>query len=226
VDRDRRAAVIVGVLFIIGTVGALAASSLGSSTSSSDYLTSVAAHASAVKVAAVLQVSAAVAIALIPAILFPILRRHDEGVALGYLAIRVVESVILLLGALASLLLITLSEKFVNAGSPSDPSYQISGAILQGVSTWTFVLDPIVFGVGALLFYQLLARTRLVPLWLALWGLLGAILVVGAGLTGLFGAFEFALAVPIAIQEMALAAWLILKGFRPVPAPHGQAQWA
>ena len=76
-----------------------------------------------------------------------------------------------------------------------------------------FILDPLVFGVGALLFYGLLARARIVPLWLSAWGVVGAVLVIAAGLTGLFGSFPYTLAVPIAVQEMVLAGWLILKGF-------------
>jgi len=90
-----------------------------------------------------------------------------------------------------------------------------TGAILPGIGTWTFVLDTLVFGVGAVLFYYLLARTRLVPLRLSLRGLASAALVIAAAFSGLFGTFQFALALPIAIQEMALAGWLIVLGFNP-----------
>jgi hypothetical protein len=77
-------------------------------------------------------------------------------------------------------------------------------------------LDPFIFGIGALLFYGLLVRARLVPRWLSLWGLAGAALVFAAGLSALlstFGALQYALAVPIGVQEMVLASWLILVGF-------------
>ena len=205
---------IVGGLFVLATVASLLSTSLTSSTTSSDYLSSVAANANQVKVGAVLELVGAGAVALIPAFLFPILRRHDERLALGYLALRILEAFVMVLGVVSTLLLVTLSQRYVGASNPADPSFATAGAILQGFGNWAFVLDPLVFGTGALLFYYLLFRARLVPRWLSAWGLLGAILVLTAALIGMFGAFPYVLAVPIAIQEMALAAWLILKGFR------------
>ncbi|MGP8077088.1 MAG: DUF4386 domain-containing protein [Thermoplasmata archaeon] len=223
-DAVKKLAVLVGALFIIATVASLIGSALSAPASASDYLTGVAGHANQVKVGALFQLLAAIAVVLIPAFLFPILRRHDEGIAIGYLGIRIVEAVVMVVGAVGTLLLVTLSQKYVNAGAPPDPSYQTAGAVLQGVSTWTFVLDPLVFGVGAALVYYLLARTRLVPLWLSLWGLVGAALVVGAAFSGLFGTFQFDLAVPIAVQEMALAGWLIFRGFNSSVEPPGTLQ--
>jgi hypothetical protein len=230
-DADRRTAIIVGVLFVVATVASLVTTELTATTTSSDYLTGVAAHANQVKVGVVFQLVAAIAIVLIPAFLYPVLRRHSEAIAAGYLGIRTVEAVVMLIGAVGFLLLVTLSQQYVSSGETGTASYQATGAVLQGIGTWTFVLDPLVFGTGAVLFYALLTRSRLVPWWLALWGLVGGFLVVAAGLSGLFGSFQIALAAPIAVQEMALAAWLIFVGFdrsalhpgRPSPAAGGSA---
>jgi Domain of unknown function (DUF4386) len=215
-DSDRQTAIIVGVLFILATAASLASTVLTASTTSSDYLTSAAANANQVKAGAILELVAAGSVALIPAFLFPVLRRYDERMALGYLAIRILEAFVLVLSAVCALLILTLSQKYVGATSPVDPSFATSGAVLQGLASWTFVLDPIVFGAGALLFYYVLFRSRLLPIWLSAWGLFGAALVVAAGLAGMFGTFQYVLAVPIAVQEMALAVWLILKGFRRI----------
>jgi len=212
-DSDRRTAVIVGILFVVATVAGLLSTQLTASTSASDYLTSVSANANLVKIGVVSELAAGLSVVLIPAFLFPILRRYHEGVAIGYLGIRIVEAIVMVVGAVGALLLVTLSQQYVNAGTPVATSYQATGGMLQGIGTWTFLLDPLVFGVGALLFYGLLAHARIVPLWLSLWGVVGAVLVIAAGFTGLFGSFQYALAVPIAIQEMVLAGWLILKGF-------------
>jgi hypothetical protein len=212
-DSDRRTAVIVGILFVVATAASLLATQLTTSTSASDYLTRVSASANQVKIGVVAELAAALSVVLIPAFLFPILRRYHEGVAIGYLGLRIVEAIVMVVGAVGTLLLVTLSQQYVNAGAPVAISYQTTGGVLQGIGTWTFVLDPLVFGVGALLFYGLLARARIVPLWLSLWGVAGAILVIAAGFTGLFGSFQYPLAVPIAVQEMVLAGWLILKGF-------------
>ena len=213
-DSDRQTAIIVGGLFILATAAGLASTALTTATTSSDYLSSAAANANPVKAGALLELMAAASVALIPAFLFPVLRRYDERIALGYLAIRILEAFIMVLGVVSTLLILTLSQRYVGAANPADPSFATSGAVLQGFGSWAFVLDPIVFGAGALLFYYMLFRSRLVPLWLSAWGLLGAALVIVAGLIGMYGAFPYVLAVPIAVQEMALAVWLILKGFR------------
>lgn len=212
-DPNRRTAVVVGILFIVATVAGLVSTRLIASTTASDYLSSVAAHASEVKAGALLELAAAASVALIPAFLFPVLRRHDEGAALAYQALRILEAFVMILGAAFTLLLVTLSQKYVSASPPIDPSYQTSGALLQGMANWTFVVDPVIFGAGALLLYAILYRSRLVPRGLSLWGLVGAALVMAAGLIGMFGPFPFALAVPVAVQEMALAGWLIVRGF-------------
>lgn len=217
-DSNRRIAVIVGSLFILADVATLLGTSLtGPVFSDSHYLQNASGHASALKLGAVAEIFGALAVALIPAFLYPILRRFHEGIALGYLSIRIAEAFCVILSAVASLLLLSLSQSYVGASAAQAPSYAASGALVQGLNTWAFDLDPIVFGVGAMLFYYLLVRSRLVPAWLALWGLLGAVCVISAGLSGLFGSFgslQYALAVPIAVQEMALAGWLIVVGFR------------
>ena len=222
-DPNRRIAVVVGLLFIIATVAALVSTQLTASTTASDYLVRVSANANEVKAGVLFELAAAGAVALIPAFLFPLLRRCHEGAALAYLALRILEAFVMVVGAATSLLLVTLSQNFVSASNPSDPSFQTTGALLQGMANWTFALDPVIFGAGALLLYSLLYRALLVPPWLSLWGFGGAALVMAAGLIGMFGSFPFALAVPIAVQELALAGWLIVRGFTPSSIRTGAA---
>jgi hypothetical protein len=150
--------------------------------------------------------------------MFPILKRIHEGIAAGYLGFRIIEATTFLPNMICTLLLLTLSREYVSAGAPASSSFQTSGILLLGVREWVFPLNPIIAGTGMLLLYYLLYQSRLVPRWLSLWGLLGATLVLVAGLTGLFGDFPFLLAAPIAVQEMALALWLIVKGFDPTNA--------
>jgi len=89
------------------------------------------------------------------------------------------------------------------------------GALLRAVNDWTLVLVPIVFGLGALVFYYLSYQLKLIPRWLIVWGFIGAIFVLSYGLLGMFGDSLFLLALPITVQEMVLAVWLIVKGFNP-----------
>jgi hypothetical protein len=120
----------------------------------------------------------------------------------------------LILGALSALLLVTLSQDYVHAGAPT-AEYQTLGALLLGLRSWLFPLNPLVFGLGALLYYALLYQANLLPRWLSAWGLLGAALVFVFGTLAMFGTSVISLAIPIAVQEMVMALWLIVRGFNP-----------
>ncbi len=84
---------------------------------------------------------------------------------------------------------------------------------------WTDALGTaIVFGISALILYGLMYRSELVPRWLSVWGFIGAVLVIAAGMRGLYGhspssTLSVVLSLPIGLQEMVLAVWLIVKGF-------------
>jgi hypothetical protein len=115
---------------------------------------------------------------------------------------------------------LTLSQDFV-AAAPSDASaYHAAGTLLLAVHTWTFVLGPLfMLGINTFMYSYLLYKSKLVPQPLAILGLSGATLVLGAALLVLFGVYPqlsvpvSLLAVPIAAYEMILAGWLIVKGF-------------
>ncbi len=215
-SANRKTAIMVGVLFILATVLSLIGSTLiGSIINTPNYLTTVSANANQVILGALLELAAAISVVLIPALLFPILKQHHEGLALGYFGFRIVEAITLIFGALSALLLITVSQNYVNAGSPAASSFQTSGALLLAARNWAFPLDPTVFGPGALLFYAILYQANLIPRWLSVWGLLGAALIFVLGVLGMFGNLLIFLALPIGVQEMVLAVWLIVKGFNP-----------
>jgi hypothetical protein len=221
-NSDRKTAIIVGILFVIATAASLIATALeGSVLNAPDYLSSALVNKNILIIGVLSELAAATSVVLIPAFFFPVLKRHNEGIALGYLGFRIIEALTQFVDVIASLLLITLSQEYVNAGSPSSSYFQVSGALLLGARSWAFYLDPVIFGTGALMFYFLLYRSRIVPRWLSLWGLIGAGLVLVAGLSGLFGNFLIFLALPIAVQEMAMAAWFIVKGFNPAATASG-----
>ena len=79
--------------------------------------------------------------------------------------------------------------------------------------TWLAHLVSIVFSLGALMIYWIFYRTKLIPLWLSVWGLIGGLLYLISPMVGLFGLDWGFLMLPLALQEMVLALWLIIKGF-------------
>ena len=213
-QSTRRTAVAAGMLFITATATSLLCTALTHATTNAPhYLSQAAAHADRLIAGALLLVAAALSVAAIPAVLFPVLRRCHEGIALSYLGVRVLEAVTQIVYAIAMLLLVTLGRAAVGRGDAASSGFRASGALLQGALHWAFLLDPTVFGVGALMFYVLLYRARLVPRWLSGWGFVGGALVLAYGLAAMFGRGSMLWALPIGVQEMVLAGWLIAKGF-------------
>ena len=152
--------------------------------------------------------------------LYPILRKFNPALSLGSVAGRVVEGVFVLVGTLSLLVLLTVSQQAASSAAPS--SFQATGDALVAVRDWVHgFVAMIPFGIGALLYYYVLYRSRLVPRWLSGWGLvaigLSLVATVYAGFTQDFGftTVNTVLNIPIGLQEMVLAVWLIVKGFNP-----------
>jgi hypothetical protein len=211
-DTHRRNARIIGGLFILATVLAIVGGSLLLPLDEADYLAKAAETENQIVLGAVLELLMAVSVVGIAVMFFPILKRQDEGFGLGYVGARIIEGVFLAAAATSSLVILTLGIEFGDEA-------RALGDLMIAVRTWTYQLGSLVFlGLGGLVLYTLLYRSRLVPGWLSLWGLIGAVVIMATGLLGTFG-MEFpgivqgVLAAPIAIQEMVLAVWLIVKGF-------------
>jgi hypothetical protein len=165
------------------------------------------------------------ALALIPAVMFPTFRKYNETLALGYVVFRgALEAVTYILIVLSWLLLITLSQQYVSAGAPDASGFQTLGALLQEVGEWIDPISQIVFCLGALMFYYLWFKSRLIPRWLSGWGLIGATISLTAALLNLFGPSAEFLEFPLAVNEMVLALWLIVKGFDSSALASGSAQ--
>jgi len=210
-SADRKAAVWIGVLYIIGTVGmVLSVVVTGAVLSGPAYLAQVAAQPNQVAVGALLLLVAGLALAMVPVVFWPIGKRYNETLAMGYVVFRgALESVIYIVSVLCWLLLIALSKQ-PDAGP-------LAGFVR---TTETVIWDQLIaipFVLGALMFYVVLYRYRLVPRWLSTWALVGAALYIVAPLGSMFGLSLGVFMAPLALQEMVMAVWLIGKGFNPVP---------
>ncbi len=155
-------------------------------------------------------------------VFFPVLKRVNEAAALGYVALRTIESALILTGVVSLLSVLTLRHDL--SGTGTDPaSLVLSGQTLVAVHDWTFLLGPQFcagFGNGLLLGY-LMYRSELVPRRMALLGLIGGPLAFVGGVFVLFGAIEdpsgalFAFTAIEIVWEASLALYLTIKGYRP-----------
>ena len=223
VNTYRKTAITVGVLFIIATViGVLGkVVFLDPVLDAPDYLIEISAHENRVVLGALLMFFAAIASASIAIWMYPILKKHHGALALGSVGFRIVEGMLYILGVVGLLSLLALSQEYVKAGTSSLPVYQVSATVLLAIKQWAGQLGVIAFTVGALMYYSVLYRSKLVPRLISGWGILGAASSLAAALltiSGLmipFSTVFVVLQLPIALQEMVLAVWLIVKGFNP-----------
>jgi hypothetical protein len=214
----RTAAVAAGTLFIIATVTSILGTGLSRPLlSDPNRLTMVSANPTQVIGGALLELIAAGACAGIAISLYPVLNKWSTGVALGSVVFRSIEAVMYAVAAASLLSLLALSGQFTTAEAADRGSLQAIGASLVAVREQTTLVGVLAFSLGALLYYWVFYRSALIPRWLSGWGLAAIILLIAAWLLALFTQTSMLsyviLALPIAVQEMVLAVWLIAKGF-------------
>jgi Domain of unknown function (DUF4386) len=206
---ERNAATIIGTLYILGTLsGVLSLAATHSILGASDYFDRIATHRSQMAVGALLELTMGFALAMVPVVFYPIGKRYSERLARGYLVFRSgIEAFLYVMFAFGWLLLIALSKE------PAAEARLTARYVKLGGSVLFEQMIALPFVIGALMFYSLLYTARLVPRWLSEWGLVGAVLYIVAPLLRIFGRSFDVLLGPLAIQEMVMAVWLIVKGF-------------
>jgi hypothetical protein len=213
---NRKTALIVGFLFITALVSSMLSGVFIGSIDDPDYLNAVSTNENQLLLGVLFQLILTASVVAIPIIMFPVLKKHKDSLALGYVVARIFEGFFDVVIAMSLLLLLTLSREFVEAGAPAAPHFKTSGALLLAVRDWSSILENIPFCLGALIFYYLLYRLMLVPRWLSVWGLLGAALFLATVPFRMFSLLPpsaLVLAVPLILNELVLALWLIVKGF-------------
>ncbi|MGZ4154441.1 MAG: DUF4386 domain-containing protein [Actinomycetota bacterium] len=214
----RTYAVSAGVLFIIATVANVAGTSLSRSLLDDPaYLTVVSAHQTRIAAGALLELVAAGASVGIAISLYPVLRRQGEGLALASVVFRTAEAVMYAAAVVCLLSVLALGRRFGTPGGRDTASYRAIGDSLLDVRQQVALVGVFAFAVGALLYYYVFYRSELVPRWLSGWGLIAIVLTVVACLLALFTQNDVTsytpVLLPLAVQEMVLAVWLITKGF-------------
>ncbi len=173
-----------------------------------------------VAVGALLEVLLIVANVGSAVVLFPVLKRQNEGLALGYVTARLVESTFIAIGIVSLLTIVTLRQDVGGAGGTDS---------LVAIHDWTFLLGPgWVVGVGnGLILGYLMYRSGLVPRGMAMLGLIGGPLIIASGTAVLFGVIEpgsaaqFIATIPEFFWELSLGIYLLVKGFKPSPILSG-----
>lgn len=213
-NSNRKTAILVGVLYILATAAGVTSAIFMTAMDGPDYLTKMSADENRLIIGLAAYFVMAVAVAAIAIVLYPVLKKYNVTLALGNVCARLVEGVFFMVHVILILTVLALSREFVAAGAPDASHFQTSGEVLMTAGHWAGdVVAALAFSMSGLMFAYLLYQTRLVPRWLSGWGLIGAILYPAAALALLGSPTSDYLYGPLALQEMVLAVWLIVKGF-------------
>ena len=224
----RMNAVMTGVLYCLGTVFGVLGVVIGGEVLSSltvskplagvDMLGLVAANSSRLTVAAFFTLMMGISLVAMTVFLYPIFRKDSKELAMGMILFRgALEGTWYFMAALGFLALVALGNEYIATGADS-AALQSMGNVLYQFQDLLAPVNSIIFLIGTTCLYLSFYRTRLIPRWLSIWGLIGVVSSMAAALLHLFHidtGYEFYMEMVLAPQEMVMAVWLIVKGFNP-----------
>ena len=218
---------LIGALFLVGFlfygVGAALVTSV---TGASDFLSTIPVHQTTLVIGAFLMLLNTVVDVRKGVLFFPILENHGNRSALAYLSFIIVQVVVLDVGVLALLLIVPLGQQAIDAGQASAAWAQGLGSLLSQWNTMAYSIGEATLGVGGLFLCCLLFRTRLIPRFLAVGGLIGYVSLMVGMIAEIFGIHVgLMLSIPGIFFEVGLPVWLFIKGFRPEVYGGRAAEW-
>ena len=220
-DSNRKNEIIVGVLFILAAVTAIIGLALYQPIlNDADYIVKASANETQVIWGAFCELILAFSVIGIAVMMYPILNKENESIAIGYVCFRLLEATIIIIGIISLLSVVTLNQEFTKAVNPNVISFLTAGKLLITLHNWTFLFGPnLALGPGTLMMSFVLYKSKLVPRFIYILGLIGGPLIFLCAVLVMFGVFlqisiwGVLLAIPVFAYEMTLAVWLIVKGF-------------
>lgn len=216
-NSPRTIATLVGVCFILSNVTFMigAVAFVEPVLSAPDVLSAASANSGKLVLGTLLELVNGVFYLGIAALMFPILRKRADALAIGYVAFRVIEFIMQVLAELSPMALLTVSKGAVQAGGTG--SFEAVAALLLANRLWAFRMISVFLAAGAFILYPTLIRTRLVPRFISIWGLIGAAGVLVTAVLEMFGINAGSFGILMLANELFLGGWLIAKGFdKPV----------
>lgn len=217
-DSVRPNTTIAGIFIIAGMIAGIF--SVAPAVDSAEFLSEAAENTNQVLTGVVFQLFMSIAYLGFALSLYPLIKNKNQGLALGFLSLRIIASVLIIIGTTILASILALSQEYVKLLPQDSARFESLGHLLRAARDLiNHVFMILVLCLGNLLFYTLLIKKKLIPLWLSIWGGIGALLSIIASLLVLFGGVEIItseyiiLNIPTAIQEIILAIWLIIKGF-------------
>ncbi|WP_308365120.1 DUF4386 domain-containing protein [Streptomyces sp. ISL-86] len=224
-SSTRRVAVVAGVFFVVTEIAAIGGLALyGPVLKGADYVVGSGGADTRVFLGALFEIVLAMAVVGTGVTLFPVIKRQNEGAALGYVCGRLLEAAVIVVGTISVLSVVTLRRDSAGDAGADTASLVTVGKTLVAIHDWTFLFGPnFILGANTLVLACLMYRSGLVPRFIAVLGLVGGPLICASATAVMFGLYEQVsvagslAAIPVFAWEVTLAVRLIAKGFNPLP---------
>ncbi|MCB0123897.1 MAG: DUF4386 domain-containing protein [Caldilineaceae bacterium] len=216
INTYRTTAIVVGVVYLAGFVVGIGGEMLFQSIlGAPDYLATLAANRMTVTSGALLWLLAVVGDVAHGVLLFPLLKRQNERIAVGYLAARIMDALFIAIMVIFILLQIPLGNAYRQA-APADTAYlQTLSTLLTQGQHFAYQFGMITLGLAGLQLCYTLYKATLTPRWLAVWGLVGYAIIAGGMVSEFMGSgLGLASSLPGGWWEVFMGVWLIVKGFK------------
>src|SRR5258706_3202934 len=215
-DSTKKAARIVGALFLAQMITAVISHSviLEPILHGKNLLADVSTNSTKVILAMLLDLACGASVFGIAVILFPILKKHNESIALWYVGLRFNEWVALTISGIFLLTILSISKDYVQAGMPEHSDLLILGKYLLKARGFAKVVMLLGFCLSASMFYYLLFQSKLIPRFISIWGVIGVLLLFTEILSNIYGhsVGGIMIMLPMGLNEIFLGIWLIVKG--------------
>jgi len=211
----RTTATIVGVVYLAGFVVGIGGNVLIQSVLGvPDYLSTVSANSMKIAIGAILWLSAVVGDAAHGVLMFPILKKHSEHIAIGYLGLRIIDAVFIAIMVLFILLQIPLGSEYLKAATSNISYLQALSNVSVQASQYAYQIGMSTLGIAGLMLCYTFFKAKLVPRWLAVWGIVGYVTIFFGMLSEIMGSgLGFVSSLPGGLWEVFIGVWLIVKGF-------------
>lgn len=215
VSTYRTTATVVGIVYIAGFVVGIGGNIIIQSiVGAPNHLSAVSASSVMLGIGAILWLLTVAGDAAHGVLMFPILKPHNERMALGYLAARIIDAAFIAIMVLFLLMQIPLGSEYLQSAAANAGFLQSLSAVSVQASQYAYQIGMSTLGVAGLLLNIMFYKTRLVPRWLAIWGLAGYAIILAGMLSSILGSGLGDLSsIPGGLWEVFVGVWLIVKGF-------------
>src|SRR5437763_3165840 len=211
----RTTAIVVGVVYLAGFVVGLVGNGLIQSIlGAPDHLSTVSANSMMLAIGAILWLMAVAGDAAHGVLMFPVLKQHSERIAFGYLASRIVDAVFIAVSVLFILLQIPLGSEYLKAVVPNTFYLQALSTLSIQANLYSYEIGMIALGLAGLMLNYIIYWAKLVPRWIAVWGLVGYAIIFCGMVSAVMGSgLGLVSSLPGGLWEVFVGVWLIVKGF-------------